>query len=219
MSRIPILLVLFLVTAPALALDGVEVVETTAELRFEAFGMPSPTPSFCYYVRETSPGPLPVVTEADGDGNHCVDAWSLRCDADGLGFAGEWPLNDHPYLLTIEYRVDLGCSVQLNERTRLCAERTILSGELDISTHSLSLRPSGFAEEWLLDPDGGPDAVQVVLEPGLYELTLHVQAFRDKPFSQAVEPYSGSLSLVWEDPDSVRYETASWGALKAVYGR
>lgn len=221
MTRAGILIVMCVVpVAPALAWDGVQVLEAEGQVRQHLWVAPSPTPGYCYWDRAETSGPAFSATNADGYGNmDCPDPWLVHCDGDSLVFKGVWPLIDESYVTGSEYVVDLACEVSLTAAARLVAGCTVDAVELDVNEHTLSVTGSGGATEVILDAAAGTCEAVLVFQPGTYRIVLHVRAYEHKSNDEVVAPYFGRVFLRWEDPETVTVEPISWGSFKAVYRR
>jgi hypothetical protein len=219
MSRIFFFFLIFAMAGPScpgFAWEGAEILESTGLLRQEAFGAPSPTPIYCYWDLEAPAGPTFHATNADGYGNGCPDPWLVHCDTDSLVYRGSWPLIDALYAFSSAYRVTLSCSVAFSGPTRLTAVRTF-TGELDREEHSLTI---GFADGTtvaLLAAGAGPDQAELVLAPGVYGITLTVDAYNARGAAAVIGPYEGAVSLVWEEDSVVGVESQSWSGLKVAF--
>ena len=71
----------------------------------------------------------------------------------------------------------------------------------------------------ILTAGSGPDQAQLILQPGVYLVTLRISAYQSKSYSGNIDPYLGHVLLKWEDPGSVAVEPVSWSSLKASFVR
>lgn len=219
MSRVFCVLLIFAVAGPsrpAIAWEGVTVLESTGLVRQEAYGAPSPTPMYCYWDLGPDAGPTFHATNTDGYGNAgCPDPWLVHCDSDSLAYRGSWPLIDAPFALGSAYRVTLSCSVEFSVPVRLSASRTV-AGELYRDEHGLTVGfPDGTVVD-LLAVDAGPDRAELRLPPGVYRITLTIDASSAWDAAAVIGPYEGAVSLVWVQ-DAVGIEPESWSGLKAAF--
>jgi hypothetical protein len=204
---------------PATALESVEVLEADGRLWQHLWVAPSPTPGTCYWELAEGGGPVFHATNADGDGTlECSDPWIVHCDSDSLVFRGVWPFIDATYVTGSEYLVDLSCSVNITADTRVSAGRTVV-GNLDTDEHTLTITYPDGSILPVLPSGSGPDQAQVILQPGVYLVTLQVSAYQHKVGDEIIEPYLGHVLLRWEDPGSVAVEPVSWSSLKALFER
>lgn len=216
MKQFPLLPTLLILALATPAMGTVEVLDSTGLVQREVWGAPSPVPAFCYWEKDKNAGPDFHATEADGYSNDgCIYPWLAHCDGDSLVYHGTWPLIENQYLLGADFRATLTCSVNLTEPTRLDADRTV-SGNFDVDDHTLSIiYPDGAVVDLLL-PGSGPDQIAVDLQPGLYHVTLEVEASQHGPVGTPVDPYDGQVRLIWEDP-GVPVSTTSWSSVKVLY--
>jgi hypothetical protein len=220
MNRILFVFLIFALAGPprpGFAWEGAEILESTGSLRQEAYAAPSPTPRYCYWDAEAAAGPTFHATNADGYGNFgCLDPWLVHCDSDSLGYRGSWPLFDEPYALGSTYRVTLDCSVAFADPTRLVAARTVSVG-LDHDEHGLNVGFPDGTTVALLAAGSGPDQAELVVPPGVYRITLTIEAYNARDDAGVIGPYEGAVSLVWEEDGVVGVEPRSWSGLKAAF--
>lgn len=216
MKQFPLMSFLLILALTTPAIGGVEVLDSTGLVERDIYAAPSPVPGHCYWEKDENAGPDFHATEADGYGNDgCPYPWLAHCDGDSLVYHGTWPLIEGLYLLGIGYRATLTCSVNLTEPTRLDADRTV-SGNLGVDDHALSIMyPDGSVVD-LLSPGASPDQISLDLEPGLYHVTLEVEAGQGGPVGTPIDPYDGWVRLIWEDP-GVPVSTTSWSSVKAMF--
>jgi len=159
-------------------------------------------------------------TEADGEGTlDPPNPWYAHCNSDSLVFWGTWPLIDSPYVGSVDYDVELSCSVSIPEATVLIASRTVVAGGLSSDRHILTIEyPSGSVIPILAEGEG-PDLNQVILAPGLYVVRLNVRSSQYRYTMGVVNPYFGRVDLAWRDPRLVSVESLSWDSLKAIFRR
>ena len=210
---------LLVAAQPAAALESVEVLEADGGLNQHVWISPSPTPGYCYWELAETDGPFFHATNADGYGNmDCPDPWLVHCDSDSLVFRGAWPYIDDIYVRGSEYLADLSCSVNITANTRLSAGRTV-TGNLDTDEHTLTITYPDGSILPVLPSGSGPDQAQLILQPGVYLVTLHISAYQSKSYSGNIDPYLGHVLLKWENPGSVPVEPVSWSSLKASFVR
>ena len=214
--------VLFLLLAlawamPVAALDSVEILASTGQVREESFGVGSPTPAWCWWENDPASGPLFQASNADGYGNYeCLEAWSVHCDSDSLVFRGTWSLVESFFFSSAHYMVDLTCSVNITAETQLRATRTVI-GNLDTDEHTLKVTyPDGTVTQ-VLSIGSGVDELAFVLLPGLYEIALTVGAHESRGTDSGRHAYAGEVRMVWETLGTVAVENSSWGALKSRF--
>ncbi len=223
MSKISIIVIvctLAITVAPALAWDGLEILEVEGGLQHHVFTSPSPIPGYCYWDYALATEPFSPVTNADGYGNmDCLHPWQISCDSDSMVFRAEWPLIDSTSVMGIEYIVDFSFSVDVSAQTQVVASREIVASDLDTDIHSLTIEYPDGSLAPVLPAGSGPDLFQLTLEPGIYQVTLRIQAYQHRTTGEVITPYNGQVVLVWQDPEVVAVETRSWGSVKACFVR
>ncbi len=212
-----LVLALIIIAVPAAALDSVELLSGTGNVREESFGVASPTPAWCWWDHDPANGPLFQATNDDGYGNaDCQEVWSVHCDSDSLVFRGSWLPVESFGFASSHYEVDLACSVNITAETRLRASRQV-SGALDTDEHTLTVTfPDGTVAP-VLSGGSGLDEVAFVLLPGVYQIALTVGAHEYRGVDSGRSAYVGRVLLAWEAAGTVAVEDLSWGGLKALY--
>jgi len=207
--------ILMYCVVPAIAVEGVTVIEATGVLDRTVFGLSSPTPGWCTWEHGLESGPIYSATELDGTGNTCGSwSWSIRCDTEGLEFMGSWPqfvqgAYSAQYSVAITYRVNLSAP------KRLLAHRDIV-GSLDSSIHSVSVTfPDSSVVELLL-ADGGANDEEIELAPATYNIVLIIEAKQTVDVGELLAPYSGLVILEWSDL-ALSSDSRRWGDIKALY--
>lgn len=202
---------------PAIALESVEVLTSTGQVREESFGVASPTPAWCWWESDPATGPVFQATNADGYGNYnCLESWSVHCDSDSLVFRGSWSPVESLGFASSHYYVDLSCSVTITADTRLCANRQV-AGALDTDEHTLAFTSADGTVTEALSIGSGVDEVAWVLLPGTYQIDLSVGAHEYRGSDFGRQAYAGDVRLVWEAIDIVAQDRSSWGKLKVLY--
>jgi hypothetical protein len=137
----------------------------------------------------------------------------VHCDDDSISFCGSWAEIEPEmwYWNWQSYSVEVVCRVYMPERTRLLAERSV-TGALSIDEHLVWVTPNNAPDLELLGA-GTEDVAQIVLESGVYWITLSVNALE----STTHYAYSGAVRVWWEDAEPVAGDEFSWGAVKAIY--
>ena len=211
-SLIPFLM-FALASAPVTAWDGVDVQDASASLTFQLFVDASPTP-ICWTTWEESVGGGPGIHQSHTEEEEpCTSAWLVHCDDDSISYRGSWAEIEPEmwYWNWQSYSVEVVCRVYMPERTRLLAERSV-TGALSIDEHLVWVTPNNAPDLELLGV-GTEDAAQIVLESGVYWITLSVNALE----STTHYAYSGAVHVWWEDAGPVAGDEFSWGAVKAIY--
>ncbi len=103
----------------ALAWQPPTVSAISCQLRHEVMADPSPIPAWCYWDYIPGTETLFEATVVDGEGTNCADYWRVYCRADSLGFDGTWPSLEGIYVRSVMYTLDMTCSLQVLEPTRL----------------------------------------------------------------------------------------------------
>ncbi len=201
---------------PAFSWDGVEITDSAGLLRREIYADPSPTPGFCYWDKDEAGGPTFHATNDEGFGNFCIDPWLVHCDTDSLVYRGSWPLIDGLYVRSSAYRVELSCTVDIFVATRLKVRREV-TDNLDTDEHMLTIVFPDETEWQFSDSAPNPFEVQMDLDPGVYQVTLTIDALQATTTGTVIDPYVGSLVVKWEDPAGVAVEPMSWSSLKAIF--
>ena len=215
---LPALVLLFLTSPPAVAWDGAEVLGAIEDVEHDIWGAPSPTPGFCYWTN-TSDVSAFHATEADGYGNmDCPHPWLAHADADSLALAGSFPAIEALYVTGGDYRVDLGCTLDLARRARLAARREV-TGDLSADEHTVTVIGTDGTVMPLLATSAGPDTAAVVVPPGVYEIHLHVYAYQHAVPVGRLSGYTGRVAVAWNDDETVPAEATSWGAAQSRFAR
>lgn len=202
---------------PAFAWDGVELIGSSASVTRWNILHATPTPSYCNWEYSNSGWPCFSATNTDGTGNSgCPDPWFAHCDEDSLVARGAWPLVDAKWSKGSHFEAILACTVTLNVRTGLVAERSV-SGNLTKDEHELTLEHPDGTKVLIFTPGSGPDEAGLILEPGTYRILLEIYAFQQDTGGDFIDPYRGHVKLSWEDPATTPVEPTSWGDLKALY--
>jgi len=206
------------IVSPGFAWQSPEIVEAQGELCNLVFVAPTPTPGICCWASGEPVGTDFFASEVDGDGNmDCPYPWMVHCDRDSMIFEGTWPLMDFPYLVSVEYQATLSCTVVISEATQLFASRVVMASGLFNDEHSIFLEyPNGSSVELL---GAGSESVQnrLILPPGNYSIRMHVYCSQYRYTHGVVTPYSGRVSLAWEEPGTVSVESTQWCNLKALF--
>ncbi len=215
---VPLLPILMLGAVSATAWDGVEVTAADGSVERLAYGGASPTPYACAWYHDETTAPFFHITNEEAlGGETCANPWLVHCDEDSLVYYGAWPLGTSYTANSIEYNVDLTCTVTVTEPVRLRAERAGDFGSLAADEHDLTLKYPDGSSLSLFWAATGPEEMQLILAPGSYEATLHVFASHYRQSGQFIRPYAGRVRLLWEDPGVVGVEPVAWSSLKALY--
>ena len=207
-----------IVTAlPAAAWDGVEPLEAGGYITIWFTLTSSPTPRYCDWRTADPAGPALHATNTDGVGNNgCTDPWLVHCDGDSLVYRGFWPQVDASLVYTSHYEAVLASSVNITKRTRLSASRSV-EGNLTSDIHAVTIWYPDGSSVPIFPAGSGPDQAELILEPGLYQVSFIVDAFQWNNPGNFIDPYRGFIILIWQDPTSVAVESMSWGSMKATF--
>jgi len=213
-----LIITLMIAAQPAVAWEGVEVVEAEGYINRWVSYSSSPTPGFCLWEQVT-----PVLsfqaTNADGDefGDlGCDDPWFVHCDSDSMVYRAAWPANNAPTVTSSNYESTLTCRVNITATTGMFNTRSAV-GNLDEDFHRLLLEHPDGTVVTIFPAGSGPDDVQLVLDPGTFLVSILVLANQSHPVGGNFDPYSSHILVEWGDPESVAVEPASWSSVKAIF--
>ncbi len=218
LTRLIFLIFSIIVTAvPALAWDGVESEVAGGYLTRWFTNTSSPTPRYCDWRTPDPAGPALQATNTDGVGNNgCADQWLVHCSGDSLVYRGQWPQLDGSLVYTSHYESVLACSVNISKQTRLSASRAV-TGSLTGDIHAVTIDYPDGSSVQVFPAGSGPDQAELVLDPGLYQVSIVVDAYQSAKEWETIDPYEGFIILIWQDPESVALESMSWGSMKAIF--
>ena len=213
-----ILIIAIIVTAlPALAWDGVESELAGGYITRWFTYRSSPTPRYCDWRTPDPAGPVLQATNADGVGNNdCADQWLVHCSGDSLVYRGHWPQLDGSLVYTSHYESVLACSVNITRQTRLAASRSV-AGSLTGDIHAVTIDYPDGSSVQIFPAGPGPEPVELILDPGQYQISIVVDAYQSAKVGDTIDPYEGFIILIWQDPESVAVESTSWGSMKALF--
>jgi len=202
---------------PALAWDGVESVEAGGYITRWFTYTSSPTPRYCDWRTVDPANPVLHATNADGVGNNgCVDQWLVHCSGDSLVYRGHWPQIDGSLVYTSHYESVLTCSVNITKQTRLSASRSVV-GNLTSDIHAVIIEYPDGSIVPIFSADSGPDQAELILEAGLYQVLIIVDAYQSAKIWDFIDSYRGFIILIWQDPARVAIESMNWGSMKATF--
>ncbi len=218
MTRKPLALALLAVLSAgsAAAWDGITLQAITADVDFDLFVDPMPTPAcWHYWAWEASGNDVLTLHQTYGiDVGICTRAWLLHCDTDSLSWHGSWAeIDPDDYLWNwLIYDVVLSSRVYIWEPARLLARRTV-TGELSTDIHAVEVVPSVGDPMVMLAADGGPDEARSTWNRDVYTLILRVSA-REHGTHYA---YDGRVHLTWEPQGGSPVQLVTWSTIKALY--
>ena len=199
--------------APSGAEDSCTVLESWCELKFESYADSSPTPVFyAHWNHGIDQGP--AFDEHFALTWHSMDySWTSRCDASGILCHGSWTefRPDHWMWNGSHFWGDAGCSLEVLEAVDLLAER-LVTGTGSTAEHTVTVTDAdGFSVD-LLAAGEFPRKASMTLEPGIYQIELHIAYHEATHYA-----YSGAIDVNWLPGDNVAAEISSWGEVKSLY--
>jgi hypothetical protein len=202
--------------APAFAWDGTEVLEADGYITRWVTYRSTPTPGYCDWRPDSPPVLGFEATNADGAGNlPCDDPWYVHCSSDSLVYRGAWTPHSASPISSTNYESTLTCTVNVTAETGMFCTRSS-AGNLDVDSHRLFLEHPGGEVVNIFEEGVGPDDVQLVLNPGTYDVTVIVFANQSLP-GGTYDSYAGHVAVVWDDPATVAVEPVSWSSVKAIF--
>ena len=212
-----LVLTIIITALPALAWDGVEAVEARGYITRWFTLTSSPTPRYCDWRTVDLAGPALHASNADGVGNNgCTDPWLVHCDGDSLVYRGYWSQVEASLVYANHYEAVLISSINIIKQTRLSASRSV-DGNLTGDIHAVTIEYPDGSSVPLFPAGSGPDQAELILTPGLYQVSFVVDAYQSNKLVDFIDPYQGFIILIWQDPGSVAVEPMSWGSIKAVF--
>jgi len=212
-----LVITLMIAAQPAIAWDDVEMVGADGYITRWVTYTQSPTPGYCDWRPADPPVLSFQATNADGAGNmNCDDPWFVHCDTDSMVYRAAWPAHNAPTVSGSNYESTLTCTVNITAQTGMFNTRSAV-GNLTEEHHSLTLEHPDGTIVTIFPLGPGPDDVQMVLDPGIYQVTIVVFANQSDPVGSNFDPYSGHVLVEWGDPASVAVEPTSWSSLKAIF--
>ena len=148
--------------------------------------------------------------------NDCTDPWLVHCDGDSLVYRGYWPQVEASLVYANHYEAVLISSINIIKQTRLSASRSV-DGNLTGDIHAVTIEYPDGSSVPLFPAGSGPDQAELILNPGLYQVSFVVDAYQSNKLVDFIDPYQGFIILIWQDPGSVAVEPMSWGSIKAVF--
>lgn len=208
---------LWVMALPALAWDGVESVEARGYITRWLTLTSSPTPRYCDWRTVDPAGPALHASNADGVGNNgCTDPWFVHCDGDSLVYRGYWPQVEASLVYANHYEAVLVGSVDITKQTVLSASRSV-EGNLTGDIHAVTIEYPDGSSVPIFPAGSGPDQAELILEAGLYQVSIIVDAYQSNKVGNYIDPYEGFIVLIWQDPENVAVESMSWGSMKAIF--
>jgi hypothetical protein len=216
-TQIALALLSILLAGRAAAWDGITVLSITAGVDFELYVDASPTPYCWHYWDWHVEGyhDLPTLHQTfDTDETPCTSTWLIHADADSLAWHGSWPAidPDSDVWNDLHDGAELDCRVYFSAPVRLLARRAV-TGALIANGHTVHVVPLVGDPLVMLEEDGGPDEAELELQPGTYDLVLHILA-HERGTHYA---YDGAVHLTWEPQGGSPVQPTSWSTIKALY--
>ncbi len=208
-------------SAPAVAVNGVTVIESTGYLYIDVYSSASPTPGWCQWIQLAEDGPLFDASVCDivsVSGELCCTwQWSARCDSDGLSFQGSLPEFPGFTWYYSGYNVDITYVVELSEAKLLSAHHELAAGPLDPSIHSLSVTYPDSTVIELFSALSETEDIEIELEPATYTIRLVIEAIQNEVTGGESNPYDELFTLSWKDTSPLSGDQRLWGNVKSLY--
>ena len=180
---------------------------------WELYRDSSPTPFCMLYADEGYAEGLVFHRTKEFLAMPCLSSWLAHCDGDSLHYRGQWPEVDplDPLWDWNRVTVTLVARLLLDEPTRLTARRSV-AGALQTAVHEVRVVPAADPELVMLGA-GTEDAAEIVLQPGLHDVVLAVEAVEHGTHWA----YAAEVHVAWAPETGVPRTPHTWGAVKSLY--